>query len=87
MWRLSWKPHVALGATLGDIQAYGGYAAAHSTLLSCWRPAAHTPIIVCVNCANAILPVTLQMRCESRPAFLNAYLRLLSSSHGDTIDV
>ena len=40
-----------------------------------------------MTCANVLLPVTVQMRCESRPAFLNAYLRLLSSSRGDTIGV
>ncbi len=40
-----------------------------------------------MNCANALLPVTVQMRCESRPAFLNAYLRLLRSIYGDTIGV
>jgi len=47
----------------------------------------HIPIIVCMNCADALLPVTVQMRCESRPAFLNAYLRLLRSIYGDTIGV
>ncbi len=39
-----------------------------------------------MTCANVLLPVTVQMRCESRPAFLNAYLRLLSAggSQGDS---
>ena len=54
---------------------------------SCLWLAAQTLIIVCMTCANVLLPVTVQMRCESRPAFLNAYLRLLSSSRGDTIGV
>lgn len=78
---------MVLGVTLGHIQACGGYAAPQSTLLSNLRLAGHTPVIVCVNCANVLLPVTVQMRCESRPAFLNAYLHVLSPSHGDTIGV
>ena len=31
--------------------------------------AAQTLDVVCMTCASALLPVTVQMRCESRPAF------------------
>ncbi len=45
-----------------------------------------TPIIVCLKYTSLLLHVKLQMRCESRPAFLNAYLRRLRQTY-DVIGV